>query len=183
MLIEPKFSTILTSPQWEHIVSTGAEAEQRHRYMAFFAPESREIASMTDSGEIASMPDRGEIASILDLSSMQFREVGRGPGKEGKMLFVLEEKTEYEERLERIAGSVDLDWREIGIVLDQEFAGSSIVRKVKERWEKRDTEKWCGHCGAPEPKFKRAGCGDVWFCNKAHQKMMWSFHKGYCNKG
>jgi hypothetical protein len=167
VLLEPKFSTVLASPQWESILFACTGAEMRHCYMAFYAPDSEEIAS------------------ILDLSSMQFGEVGRGPGKEGKMLFVLEEKTDYEERLKRIAGSADLARREsyAHVIFDQKFPGGNIVRTVKERWEKRDTEKWCGYCGAPEPKSKCGGCGDVWFCNKKHQKMMWSFHKGYCNKG
>jgi hypothetical protein len=167
VLVEPKFSTVLASPQWERILFAGTGAEMRQCYMAFYAPDS------------------GEVSSILDLSSMQFGEVGRGPGKEGKMLFVLEEKTDYEERLKRIAGSVDLARRESfsHVIFDHEFLGGSIVRTVKERWEKRDTEKWCGYCGAPEPKSKCGGCRNVWFCNKMHQKMMWSFHKGYCNKG
>ena len=61
-------------------------------------------------------------------------------------------------------------------------AKRAVRQRIKERWEKRDTEKWCGYCRAPEPKSKCGGCGDVWFCNKKHQKTMWSFHKGYCNK-
>ena len=83
----------------------------------------------------------------------------------------------------RIAGSVDLARREsyAHVIFDREFPQDNIVRTVKERWEKRDTEKWCGYCRAPEPKSKCGGCGDVWFCNKKHQKTMWSFHKGYCN--
>ena len=167
VLVEPKLSTVLASPQWDHFKSAGAGAELEHWYTTFYAP------------------NRGQIASVLDLSSMQFGEVGRGPGKNGKMLFVLEDKTDYEERLKRIAGSVDLARRQIlpQAICENEFAPGNLVRKVKERWEKQATEKWCGHCGAPEPKFKCTGCGDVWFCNKEHQKMMWSFHKGYCNKG
>lgn len=57
-----------------------------------------------------------------------------------------------------------------------------VARRAKERWEKRDTEKWCAHCGAPKPKFKCGGCGEVWFCDREHQKNVWHFHKGHCNK-
>lgn len=83
----------------------------------------------------------------------------------------------------RIAEGVDLRHRSMPVVFsDFDVTNDRIARKVKERWEKRETEKWCGHCGAPEPKSKCAGCGDVWFCSTEHQKMMWSFHKGYCKK-
>ena len=57
-----------------------------------------------------------------------------------------------------------------------------VACRVKERWEKRATEKWCSYCGAPEPQFKCDDCNDAWVCNKKHQKNMWSLHRGYCKK-
>lgn len=165
-LVKPKFSTVLCSPQKGNIKYTGTESEMAHWYTAFYAPDSEQITS------------------VLNLASMQFGEAGRGPGEKGKMLVVLDTKADYDKRLLRIAEGVDLAQRRtLPIVLSPYDATMDrVARKVKERWERRNIEKWCAHCGAPEPKFKCAGCGDVWFCNKGHQKMVWSFHKGYCKK-
>ncbi|OSS44999.1 hypothetical protein B5807_09151 [Epicoccum nigrum] len=167
VLVKPKFSTVLVVPQERRMKHSGTGPEMAHWYTGFSAPNSEEITS------------------VLDLTSMQFGEVGRGPGREGRMLFALDTKTDYEERLNRIANGVDLARRQVNtsMVMAGGAPLEKVVCKVKERWEKRDTEKWCGHCGAPEPEFRCAGCRNVWFCNKEHQKMMWSFHKGYCNKG
>jgi hypothetical protein len=165
-LIKPKFSTVLCLPQKSNIEYTGTEPEMPHWYTAFYAPGSEQIMS------------------VLDLASMQFGEAGRGPGEKGKMLVVLDTKTDYDKRLLRIAEGVDLAQRRtLPLMLTMYDANMDRVAcKVKDRWEKRHTEKWCAHCGAPEPQFKCAGCGDVWFCNREHQKMVWSFHKGYCKK-
>jgi len=125
------------------------------------------------------------ITSVLDIATMQFGEAGRGPDEKGKMLVVLDMMTDYEERLTRIADGVDAAQRRIMPIMllaSYDAAPDEVNKKVKERWEKQDTEKWCAHCGAPEPKFKCAGCGEVWFYNKEHQKMVWFFHKGYCNR-
>lgn len=167
-LVNPKFSTAIITWNNNNMKWTGTESEMWHWYMEFYSPDNQGITS------------------VLDMASMQFGEVGRGPGEKGKMLIVLETKAEYEERLGRIADGVDPAQRETGppimlTMYDPEV--DRIVRKVKERWEKRETEKWCAHCGAPEPKFKCGVCEKVWFCNRDHQKMVWSFHKGYCQKG
>lgn len=46
--------------------------------------------------------------SFLDLSSLQFGDIGRGPGKKGQGLFALDTDSEYGDRLQFICeGIVD----------------------------------------------------------------------------
>lgn len=165
-LVKPKFSTIIVSPRSDNMKYTGTKPEMTHWYIAFCAPGSNDFDS------------------VLDLASMHFGEAGHGPGEKGKMVIVLDMKADYDKRLLRVADGVDLSRRRNTLILVPpcDPIMDRIARKVRERWENRATEKWCAHCGAPEPKFKCAGCGDAWFCNKEHQKLVWSFHKGYCNK-
>ncbi|KAJ4316458.1 hypothetical protein N0V94_005449 [Neodidymelliopsis sp. IMI 364377] len=133
-----------------------------------------------------SPPGSESTMSLLDLSSMQFGNVGRGPGRKGKMPFAMDHAFEWEYR-----------WRDYALGhQEREFFKKlfacyypedttylqEVARRAKERWEKRDTEKWCACCEAPQPKFKCGGCGEVWFCDRKHQKNVWPFHKGYCNK-
>ncbi|KAF3035220.1 hypothetical protein E8E12_003986 [Didymella heteroderae] len=144
-LVNPKFSTIICSQMNGNIKYTGTESEMAHWYMAFSAPDSQEITS------------------VLDIASMQFGEAGRGPGEKGKMLIVLDTKADYDQRLARITDGVDLAQRQTlppTMISPYDPEMDRVARKVKERWEKRDTE-WCGHCEAPEPKFKCAGCGEL----------------------
>jgi hypothetical protein len=145
--------------------------------------------------------DKVKHTSALDLSSMQFGELGRGPGAKGKMPFALDTRDEFNARHARLAmASVVVgvskrigfsDWPDDAAAEEREYGLAAlppsallvdIARRVKERWENRDKEKWCGYCGAPGPKSRCSGCREVWFCGKEHQTMAWSFHKGYCRK-
>lgn len=164
--INPKVSTLVMLPQAKKLMSTGHRPELVHAALGFKSLES------------------GEIESVLDLASMQFGDIGRGPGEKGKMLFALDRMEESEARLKKLAQRTKN--RRLAM-----FMASSkhsvdyvhqVAQRVKERWENRATEKWCAYCGAPEPQFKCAGCNDTWFCNKEHQKNVWSLHKGYCKK-
>ncbi|KAF2793142.1 hypothetical protein K505DRAFT_325657 [Melanomma pulvis-pyrius CBS 109.77] len=127
--------------------------------------------------------------SFLDLSSMQFGDVGRRFGDParggGEALFVLDTSKEYERRMACVA---DVDIGEntkistrIGTTPKDEWL-KEVARRVRDRWEKRDEEKWCGHCGSPVPigGSRCSGCKAAWFCGKDHQAMAWPFHKGYC---
>jgi hypothetical protein len=145
--------------------------------------------------------DKVKHTSVLDLSSMQFGEIGRGPGVKGKMPFALDSRDEFNARHARLAmvsevvgvskrlgfsnwpDDAEAEERKYGLAaLPQSALLVDIARRVKERWENRDKEKWCGYCGAPGPKSRCSGCREVWFCGKEHQTMAWSFHKGYCRK-
>ncbi|KAF2109880.1 hypothetical protein BDV96DRAFT_584753 [Lophiotrema nucula] len=142
----------------------GHEPTMAHAIMGFSSPE----AAMTQS--------------FLDLSSIQFGDAGRGPGEKGKGLFALDTPEEFQARVMVLfGGNTQPKTNErIGSTPDDEWL-KQVAQKVKERWEKREEEKWCGHCGGPAAS-KCSKCGEAWFCSKEHMAMAWPFHKGYCGK-
>jgi hypothetical protein len=182
--IQPKFQTWIgvfgtTHPYFHGTVNdfvySGIKQDMRHSVMLFKRLED-------ETYEFA-----------LDLASMQFGSVGRGPGEKGKMPFALDSMDQLNARNARLASDSESlkiseradykDYDQPGLnALPSLAALGDIARRVKERWENRDKEKWCGYCGAPGPKSKCSGCLEVWFCGKGHQRMAWSFHKGYCRK-
>lgn len=140
-------------------------------------------------------PSSGQIdesigdASILDMSSLQFGDAGRGPGKKGQGLFALDTAIEFDQRLDSVCqgtvqGSFSVSHRmNPHRVPTMDKWLREVAAKVKGRWEARDEEKWCGHCGTPAKEDKRcAGCKQQWYCCKDHQAMAWGFHKHYCSK-
>ncbi|KAH6614033.1 hypothetical protein C7974DRAFT_404345 [Boeremia exigua] len=171
----PKFSTAVSienrSPQTnDNFWLSGYQHTLNHAHMGFSPPGSEWTMS------------------LLDLSSMQFGDVGRGPGRKGRMPFVCEHAFGWEHRWRDFAHSHQPGSRAfIETLLGPAYPEDArhlqeAAQRAKDRWEKRATEKWCACCGAPKPKFKCGGCGEVWFCDRQHQKNVWPLHKGYCNK-
>ena len=126
------------------------------------------------------------IDTILDLTSLQFGDVGRGT--KGRGLFVLESVFQYAKRLEKFAKGSDFknpklsqrirdtpndDWLKV------------VAQRVKDRWENRNDVPWCGHCGAPprDRDFKKCSkCKAAWYCDADHQSAAWTFHKHFCKE-
>jgi len=125
------------------------------------------------------------VSIVLDLASMQFGEAGRGLG--GRSTFALESLDGFYDRVEKIAFGADTANAKtslrIGPCPDDVWL-KGVARKVKQRWEKRETEPWCGHCGAPgfggKELRKCSACREVYYCNAAHQAGAWQFHKRFC---
>lgn len=134
-----------------------------------------------------SLPNSSTIDTILDLASLQFGDVGRG--NKGRSLFVLESFPQYANRLEKFAKSSNFkDSR-----LSQRIRGTpkdnwlrAVAQRTKERWEKRATVPWCGHCGAPpfrDRDLKKCSkCKAAWYCDADHQIAAWTFHKHFCKE-
>jgi hypothetical protein len=184
-LIHPTIQTCVGIAGTKPMSFSGVLDEMLHMVMFFRRPED----------------GNNEHTAALDLASMQFGRLGRGPGSKGKMPFALDSTAEFNARYARLAEDSEIqnlfqrltlpDWSDVAL-MEAGYKGLSAVpesallvdaaRRVKERLENRDKERWCGYCGAPEPKSKCSGCLEVWFCGKEHQRMAWSFHKGYCHK-
>jgi hypothetical protein len=164
--LNPKVTTaILVSPSGLYV--SGNQPQLPHGIVGFFPPGS------------------GTAKSFFDLSSMQFGDMGRGPGLKGNGLFALDTAEEFAMRMSLIATGTDpsksnrpLDIS--GTPVDDWLA--EVALRVKQRWENRKKEHWCGHCGAPGVKSKCSGCGSAWYCGKKHQELARPFHKGYCSK-
>ncbi|KAL3419316.1 hypothetical protein PVAG01_09538 [Phlyctema vagabunda] len=128
--------------------------------------------------------DGENVSAVLDLASMQYGEPGRARKSQGT--FALESLDHFYDRLETLATDIDASKTKtslrIGTSADDEWL-AAVADRVKTRWEARDTEHWCGHCGAPSLqgiKLKKCGKCPVYYCNAAHQKSAWPFHKNFC---
>ena len=124
---------------------------------------------------------------ILDLASLQFGDVGRG--NKGRSLFVLESVPQYANRLEKYAKSSNFNNPKLSLRIrgtPNDNWLRTVAQRTKERWEKRATVPWCGHCGAPPLKdqsLKRCSkCKAAWYCDASHQNAAWTFHKHFCKE-
>ncbi|KAJ7651850.1 hypothetical protein B0H17DRAFT_958247 [Mycena rosella] len=161
VLLGPKLMTmscILPS----QIYITGDEDTMVHAVMGF-----------TDSSSSAS-------DIILDMASLQFGDAGRGLG--GRSTFVLESRSDFGNRLNRIANSASFTKTSARIrPCPDDGWLKPIAAKVKARWENRHAESWCGHCGSPGPDLKKCSkCRDTSYCDAAPQVAAWPFHKKFC---
>ena len=164
---DPKFTTaICVLPQGAMFVS-GHQPQLLHAVVGF------------------SPLDSDTVQSFFDLSSMQFGDIGRGPGPKGKQLFALDTPEEFALRFSMLAKGTDPSKSDRTLAISGTPVDDwlwEVAMRTKKRWMNRATEKWCGHCGAPGAKSKCAGCGEAYYCGKDHQKLAWGYHKGYCGK-
>jgi hypothetical protein len=162
----PKFTTaICVLPAGKTYVS-GHQSELNHAVIGF------------------SPPDSETVRTFFDLSSMQFGDIGRGPGEKGRELFALDTPDEFALRFSKLATGTDPSKSKRTVVISGTPVDdwlTEVAQRVKTRWQNRRTEKWCGHCGAPYPRQRCSGtCNEASYCSREHQKLAWSFHKGYC---
>lgn len=165
--VGPQFCTTIIVHPTGRVHVSGDEATIIHAVVAFTRPGAEGPTS------------------FLDLTSMQFGDVGRGLGGSG--LFALETLDEFNTRMGQISKGVLEDTTQISHRTSAHPDTLDWLRLValqaKARWEKRDTEKWCGHCGAPVSTAKTcSGCMKAWYCGQEHQRMAWRLHKYYCVK-
>ncbi|CAA7267721.1 unnamed protein product [Cyclocybe aegerita] len=146
---------------------TGGEPTMDHAILGFSAPGS-------------------DIDTILDLSSLQFGDVGRG--HKGRSLFVLEPVSQYLDRLSKYAEGHNYDQAKISMRIndapDSEWL-KEVAQRTKLRWHNRATDPWCGHCGAPgrgQPLKRCSKCQNAHYCNADHQQAAWTFHKHFCTE-
>lgn len=148
-------------------------------------PQARtmEIRALGKAGAVAhdvavfDAPGVGPV--VLDLSCVQFGALS-GPGR-GRALFALEPQDAYEARLRTVAESVQADTT--GITEELEVRHEwlrEVAARVKARYDRRATAKWCGHCGAPGPVSACGRCGTERYCSRDHQLAAWPMHKLFC---
>ncbi|KDR68724.1 hypothetical protein GALMADRAFT_256546 [Galerina marginata CBS 339.88] len=179
---------IYTTPAIDRTIVEMKLFGPRSMNMSVILPKGTAYISASDpviSHAVLAFPSPDQDPCILDLSSLQFGDVGRG--NKGRSLFVLEPMGPYLTRLDRIAeGNTFNEAR-----LSARIRGTpnvtwlrEVAAKVKERWDNRATAHWCGHCGGPPPSgqdLRRCGtCKVAYYCNSEHQKAAWGYHKHFC---
>lgn len=119
------------------------------------------------------------VSAMLDLASMQFGVNGKGKGGES---FFLGSKDGFDLFLGTICENVVFKksslW--IGKSPDDPWF-QDVAKRVKQRWDERDTKPWCGQCGAPLREPKRCPCKGAYYCGSVHQQAAWRFHKHHCS--
>lgn len=154
-----------------------------------FAKEKMYISGgdpVIDHAVLAFPPSTGEEedGTILDLSSLQFGDVGRG--FRGRGIFVLEPVKDYIRRLDTLAVGNDYhDAKRSLRMRPTPFDDylKEVAHRAKERWDKRQTEHWCGHCGAPSqsaPLKRCTKCQAAYYCDPEHQLAAWHYHRHFC---
>jgi hypothetical protein len=165
----PKFTTAVCVLPINTMYVSGHEPELKHVVVGFSSPDSETVTT------------------FFDLSSMQFGDIGRGPGPKGKELFALDTPDEFALRFSKLAKGTNPSKSKRSLAISGTPVDGwlmEVAQRVKTRWDNRRTEKWCGHCGVPYPKHKCSGtCKEAYYCSREHQKLAWSFHRGYCSVG
>lgn len=131
-----------------------------------------------------SREDSETVTTFFDLSSMQFGDLGRGPGPKGKQLFALDTPEEFALRFSQLAKGTDPTKHKTTLDINPTPVDDwleEVAIRTKRRWDNRHKENWCGHCGAPGPDSRCAGCRQAYYCGKECQRKAWTFHKGYCS--
>lgn len=93
--IKPRHATVSSIMPRGDVLTSGTDNTLVHA-VAGFGPNE-------DSNRYTELKDTDEIVSFLDLSSLQFGDVGRGPGAKGQGLFALDTDGEFRERMAKIA--------------------------------------------------------------------------------
>lgn len=141
---------------------TGADHSSRHAILSFVRP----------GGKSADV--------VVDLASMQFGPKGRGSGGE---TFRMETMDKWLDFTSTVCGNMQEYKIGSARILSHPWGEPWLeesAKRVKARWDARETDHWCGYCGALGAE-KRCPCHDVWYCSQDHQKAGWKFHKRFCS--
>lgn len=131
-------------------------------------------------------PDKPEVYLVVDMTRMQYGTAGRGLYGENYFLGTLDSYVSSMGKIcERLidvghgASYMEMESSEIEARLIR------CARRVWERWQNREKEGWCEHCGKGGPNLKMCGgCKKVAirYCCKEHQVAGWKLHKHSCEK-
>ena len=125
-------------------------------------------------------PGEEYVSVVLDLTSMQFGTKGRG--KSGDF-FVLDTMDGWE----RFVGAVVRGFEPMQMSQrikprnEREVWLKKVAKRVKERWENRAVNHWCGLCGKPDASKRCGRCAVEYYCSEEHNRAAWKhWHKKWC---
>lgn len=145
--------------------STGSESTISHAVWRFGKPET--------------MTSEGNVTHVLDLASMQFGKAGRAPSGE---VFRLGNQKSFFDMVAAVAEKshpLKAGSQRIGPSPDDDYF-LKVARRVKRRWDARETAPWCDFCGKPGPANRCSACKKVCFCGPRCSSAGWGFHKKWC---
>ncbi|PVH72699.1 hypothetical protein DL98DRAFT_609844 [Cadophora sp. DSE1049] len=126
---------------------------------------------------------------VVDMTRMQYGEAARGPYGEN---YFLGTDAEFLMSLKEICdGPKDMvkamiTEGEVGTVeaYERVLRLENCAKRAFERWQNREKQGWCEHCGKGGKLMKCGACKTkaVWYCCKEHQKAGWKLHKWTCEK-
>ncbi|KAG6853691.1 hypothetical protein C0991_002226 [Blastosporella zonata] len=127
-------------------------------------------------------PGDENISVILDLASMQYGAPGCGLSGH---FFILQTQDEWYDFVEKIVKGCDMVGTSQRITDSGDIAKDAwfnqVAQRVKERWDARETNHWCGLCGRPGASKCCGGCKKEYYCSEAHRKAAWKgWHKKWC---
>ncbi|PPQ63556.1 hypothetical protein CVT24_004787 [Panaeolus cyanescens] len=132
----------------------------------------------------------GPTLSILDMSSLQYGEVGRG--HKGHNFFILESIEDYaQEYLPKFAekntfATARTTYGVHNVPRDVDEYLKDVAARAKKRWDSRRESPFCAYCGGP-PKpgakmMRCSACKTDHYCSPSHQKAGWYYHKHFCKR-
>lgn len=149
---------------------TGAREGEAHAVLGFAYPGSQMVNI------------------VVDMTRLQYGDIGRG--MYGESYFIGSTNKYFQSMEDKICTGLEnkgtasrMNPRPDNTEEDSRLR--ACAEKVWKRWQNRDQEGWCAHCGMGGEKLMRCtGCksAKVWYCGKEHQVAGWKLHKHTCEK-
>lgn len=150
-------------------MTTGSRDNEGHGILAFPCPGRKDKQQF-----------------VVDMTRMEYGDAGRGTYGENYFLGTLDG---YMKSMRRICVDPELvnTWDACHTALgsEAETRMKACAKRVWERWQNRESEGWCEHCGKGGKELKRCrGCrmAKVWWCCREHQLAGWTLHKHTCER-
>ncbi len=126
------------------------------------------------------------VSTFVDMTSRQYGDVGKGLYGES---YYFGPPDQYFTKLEKDI-CVELENRGTASYMNpspdlaEEERLKACAERVWKRWQNREKEGWCAHCGKGGKLLRCSGCkkSPVWYCCKEHQVGGWKLHKYTCEK-
>ncbi|TVY58054.1 hypothetical protein LSUE1_G009562 [Lachnellula suecica] len=134
---------------------------------------------------VLSFPVRGGDDFVVDMTRMQYGTAGRGTYGENYFFGLWDD---YNKSMAKICSGINNIRNSLQMNMTPEFdraRAQACAQRVWERWQKREEEGWCEHCGKPGVDSKLCGgCKEakVRYCCREHQVAGWKLHKYTCEK-
>ncbi|TVY20143.1 hypothetical protein LARI1_G001435 [Lachnellula arida] len=152
-----------------NIMATGAKDNEGHGILAFPCPGKKDKQQF-----------------VVDMTRMEYGDVGRGTYGENYFLGTLDG---YMKSMRSICVDPELvqtwDACQTALGSQTETRLKACAKRAWEKWQNRESEGWCEHCGKGGKELKRCrGCrmAKVWWCCREHQLAGWNLHKHTCER-